>query len=130
MAFPFVSGVNGSMKRTLSGGTGEGQTGSGMRRIFMVALAAALMVAGLLMSPLPIPFPLGLVTFLLGCAILLAHSKSSRRFVQYLRHRNDWLSRAIDYGTYRAPAKTRSILHKTRPHALRRQARLRARKRD
>jgi hypothetical protein len=96
----------------------------------MVTFGVALMVAGVLMFPLPVPVPLGFVTFLVGCTILIAHSKSSRRFVQYIRHRNDWLSRAIEYGSDRAPAKTEHILRKTRPQALRRQARLRARKRN
>lgn len=96
----------------------------------MVGAAAALMIGGLLLAPLPIPFPLGLVSFLAGCAILIAHSKGFRRLVQYLRHRNDWLSRAIDLGTHRAPRKVRPILHRTQPHALRRHARRRARKKD
>jgi len=100
------------------------------RRVLMVVLAVFLMLAGIAMSPLPIPVPIGLVTFVVGCAILIANSKSSRRFVQYLRHRNDWLSRVADYATHRAPAKFRSILHRTRPHALRRHQRLRARKKD
>lgn len=96
----------------------------------MVILSVVLMVAGLLMSPLPIPVPIGLATFLLGCAILVTNSKSSRRFVQYIRHRNDRLSRLLDWATHRAPEKVRSVLHKTRPHAFHRQARLRGRKKD
>lgn len=100
------------------------------RRVLMVVIAVLLMVGGILMSPLPIPVPIGLVTFLVGCAILITHSKSSRRFVQYLRHRNDWLSRVADYATHRAPAKIRGVLHRTRPHALRRHERLRTRKKD
>ncbi len=100
------------------------------RRIGMVILAVFLMVGGILMSPLPIPVPVGLVTFLAGFAILVTHSKSSRRFVQYIRHRNDWISRTLDWATHRAPDKVRAVLHRTRPHALRRHARLRNRKKD
>lgn len=101
-----------------------------MRKLFMAALGAVLMAAGLLMSPLPVPFPVGVGTFLIGCTILITHSKSFRRFVQYLRHRNDWLSRALDFVTLRAPEKVKSIMHKTRPQALHRHARLRDRRRD
>ena len=100
------------------------------RRVLMVVLAIFLMLAGIALSPLPIPVPIGLVTFIVGCAILIAHSKSSRRFVQYIRHRNDWLSRTLDWATHRAPDKVRAVLHRTRPHALRRHARLRNRKKD
>jgi hypothetical protein len=100
------------------------------RRIGMVILAVLLMVGGVLLSPLPIPVPVGLVTFLAGFAILVAHSKSSRRFVQYIRHRNDWLSRTLDWAAHRAPDKVRPVLHRTRPHAFRRHARLRNRKKD
>jgi hypothetical protein len=100
------------------------------RRVLMVILAVVLMLAGVAVSPLPIPVPLGLVTFLAGCAILIANSKSSRRFVQYLRHRNDRLSRLADSVAHRAPKKFRTALHRTRPHALNRHARLRARKKD
>ena len=39
------------------------------RRIAMVILAGFLMVGGILLSPLPIPVPIGLVTFLAGFAI-------------------------------------------------------------
>lgn len=100
------------------------------RRIGMVILACLLMVGGILLSPLPVPVPIGLVTFLAGSAILVTHSKSSRRFVQYIRHRNDWLSRTLDWATHRAPDKVRAVLHRTRPHAFQRQARLRNRKKD
>lgn len=104
--------------------------GTEARRILMVVVAIVLMVAGLLMSPLPIPLPIGLATFLLGCAILVTHSKSSRRFVQYIRHRNDWLSRTLDWATHRAPEKVKAVLHRTRPHAFRRHERRRARKKN
>jgi hypothetical protein len=103
---------------------------SEMRRILMVGMGILLMLGGIAMSPLPIPVPIGLVTFLAGCAILIANSKSSRRFVQYVRHRNDWFSRVADYATHRAPEKIRSVLHRTRPQSLRRHHRLRSRKKD
>ena len=81
-------------------------------RILMVILAVFLMVGGILLSPLPIPVPIGLVTFLAGFAILVTYSKSSRRFVQYIRHRNDWLSRTLDWATHRAPQRDPA----SRPH--------------
>ncbi|HVX57016.1 MAG TPA: hypothetical protein VHA37_04750 [Candidatus Saccharimonadales bacterium] len=96
----------------------------------MVALGVALMVAGILMSPLPVPVPVGIGTFLAGCAIMIAHSKGFRRFVQYLRHRNDWLSRAFDHAAYRAPVQLRAVLLRTSPRALRRHAQRRARERN
>lgn len=90
----------------------------------MLTFGVVLIVAGILASPLPIPFPVGLVLILGGCAVLVAHSKGFRRFIQYLRHRNDSLSRAVDYATHRAPEKVKPVLHRTRPHALRRHARI------
>jgi hypothetical protein len=107
-----------------------GGPGREARRIFMVALSILLMAAGLLISPLPVPLPIGFGTFLFGCAILVTYSKSSRRFVQYLRHRNDWLSRTLDYASRRAPQKARAVLYRTRPNALRRHARLRDRRKS
>ncbi len=46
--------------------------------------------------PLPFPFPIGIMMFLVGCAILTTHSKTFRRGVQYVRHHNAWLSRGLE----------------------------------
>jgi hypothetical protein len=108
--------------------------------------------------PLPIPFPIGITLFLIGCAILTTHSKAFRRGVQYIRHHNAWLSRALEFvakhtsdivekmahaftrrrdGRYRrgfariarrAGAIMRKMVHRTRPHAHGRHARMRARR--
>jgi hypothetical protein len=87
-------------------------------------------VFGLLLTPLPVPlpFPVGIMLFLIGCAILTTHSKMFRRWVQHLRHRNSWLSRGLEYVTRRAPALVKSMVHRTRPVALGRHARIRARR--
>lgn len=100
-----------------------------MRKWLMISFGVLLIVGGVLASPLPIPFPVGLVLILAGSAILVAHSKGFRRFVQYLRHRNDRLSRAVDYATHRAPEKVKPVLRRTQPNALHRHAR-RQRKKD
>jgi hypothetical protein len=80
--------------------------------------------------PLPLPFPVGIMLFLIGCAILTTHSKMFRRWIQHLRHRNSWLSRGLEYITKRAPAQVKAMVHRTRPHAVHRHARIRARRDD
>lgn len=88
-------------------------------------------VGGLLTPiPLPLPFPLGITMFLVGCAILTTHSKTFRRWVQYLRHHHEWLSRGLEFITRKAPASVKTMVHRTRPLAIGRHARMRSRPDD
>lgn len=100
-----------------------------MKRFLILAAGWVLIVLGALTTPLPIPlpFPVGMMVFLVGCAILTAHSKPFRRAVQRLRHRNGWLSRGFEQITRRAPSQVKAMEQATRPLALGRQARMRSR---
>ena len=101
-----------------------------IRKTLILAGGWTITVVGALLTPipLPLPFPLGIMVFLVGCAILTTHSKSFRRGVQRLRHRIGWLSRGLEYLTRRAPARVRTMEASTRPVALGRFARMRARR--
>jgi uncharacterized membrane protein YbaN (DUF454 family) len=90
----------------------------------LVAVGAVLIVA-----PVPIPF-LGLVPFLLGGAILTRHSKSFRRLLQVLRHRFAFFSRYLERHAHRYPGGVRHMMHRTRPHAILRHARIRRRRKE
>ena len=86
-------------------------------------------MAGLLLMFVPVPIPLiGALPLLLGLAILTANSKPFRRRLQAARHRFDWLSQAFERFAHRMPALVKTMIHKTRPLALLRHARLRARR--
>jgi hypothetical protein len=100
-----------------------------MKRFLILAGGWLLTITGALITPLPIPlpFPVGIMVFLVGCAILTAHSKPFRRAVQKLRHRNNWLSRALEHITRRAPTQVKTMEETTRPLAFGRQARMRSR---
>ncbi|HWU26767.1 MAG TPA: hypothetical protein VN154_10235 [Rhizomicrobium sp.] len=108
--------------------------------------------------PLPFPFPIGITMFLVGCGILTTHSKTFRRGIQYVRHRNGWLSRGLEKIAGHAPgmmervvqrflrnrdgrfshwlrSRTRRLteivigmVQRTSPHAHSRRARMRARR--
>jgi hypothetical protein len=87
----------------------------------------ALVVIGVVLLPAPIPVPLiGVMPLLIGLAILTTHSKSMRRRLQYARHRFDWISRVFDRLAHRVPMMVKSMIHRTRPHAIHRRARLQA----
>jgi hypothetical protein len=100
-----------------------------MKKFLILAGGWLLIITGALVTPLPIPlpFPVGIMVFLVGCAILTAHSKAFRRGVQQLRHRNSWLSRGFERITRRAPSQVKTMEESTRPVALGRQARMRSR---
>jgi uncharacterized membrane protein YbaN (DUF454 family) len=101
-----------------------------MRRIIYLIVGWGLLIFGAAITPMPIPIPLiGLVPFLLGCAILSQHSKVFRRFLQYLRHRFQWFSKAIEGPAHRMPVMVRHMIRRTNPIAHVRLARLRARRR-
>ena len=101
-----------------------------IRKTLILASGSTITVVGALLTPvpLPLPFPAGIMLFLVGCAILTTHSKPFRRGVQRLRHRNGWLSRGLEYLTRRAPRRVKTMEAATRPVALGRYARMRARR--
>lgn len=102
-----------------------------VQKTFWLVSGWVLVVAGLVLLPAPIPVPLiGMMPLLTGLAILTTHSKSMRRRLQYVRHKFDWLSRLFDSLAHRVPLMVKSMIHRTRPHAMHRQARMRARRTD
>jgi len=135
-----------------------------MKRFFILVGGWFLTIVGALLTPvplpLPIPIPIGITMFLVGCAILTTHSKPFRRGVQYIRHHNAWLSRALEFVAKhtsdivdklahrfgqrrkgrisrdfafiarRSGEIMRKMVHRTRPLAFGRRARMRARTPD
>jgi xanthosine utilization system XapX-like protein len=98
-----------------------------MRKFFLLALGWVLLVGGILITPMPIPIPLiGIVPFLLGCAILSQNSKVFRRFLQSVRHRYEWFSKRIEQTGHRMPGMVKHMIRRTNPIAHVRLARLRA----
>jgi hypothetical protein len=99
-----------------------------MKKFLILAGGWTVTVVGALLTPipLPLPFPVGIMMFLVGCAILTTHSKMFRRWMQHLRHRNSWLCRGLEKLTVRAPNRVKAMVEMTRPVALGRQARMRA----
>ena len=98
-----------------------------MRKLIVLTGGWGLLGAGtvLLLAPVPIPL-VGTVPLLTGAAILSANSKPFRRRVQRLRHRFAFLSHWLERFLHRAPKLVRVMIRRTRPHALRRHARLKA----
>jgi hypothetical protein len=102
-----------------------------MKRFFILAGGWFLTIVGAILTPIPQPIPLlGIVMCLMGCAILTTHSKPFRRTIQYIRHHHGWLSRALEKINHRMPQSVKTMVHKTRPHAHSRRARMRARNAD
>jgi hypothetical protein len=100
-----------------------------VRKLMVMALGWVLLVGGAILCLTPVPVPLiGVVPLLTGCALLSAHSKGFRRRLQRLRHRFEFLSQWLDRFVHRAPKLVKVMIHRTRPHALRRHARLRRRR--
>lgn len=101
-----------------------------MRKLLILVGGWTLTVVGAILTPLPIPlpFPVGVTIFLVGCAILTAHSKRFRRWVQHLRHRSTRVSGMLEYLTRRAPRQVKTMEAATRPNALGRKARIEARR--
>jgi uncharacterized membrane protein YbaN (DUF454 family) len=101
-----------------------------MRRVVYLVVGWTLLIFGAVITPMPIPIPLiGLVPFLLGCAILSQHSKVFRRFLQYLRHRFQWFSNTIEGAAHRMPVMVKHMIRRTNPVAHVRLARMRAKRR-
>jgi len=102
-----------------------------MKRVFYLVLGWLLLIGGIVITPMPIPIPLiGVVPFLLGCAILSQHSKVFRRFLQYMRHRFEWLSRIMEGPAHRMPMMVKHMLRRTNPKAHVRLARIRLHRKD
>jgi membrane protein implicated in regulation of membrane protease activity len=101
-----------------------------MKKFLILAGGWFLTIVGGILTPvpLPLPFPLGIMMFLVGCAILTTHSKPFRRAVQQLRHRNGWLSHGLEKLTHRAPRQVKTMEAVTRPVALGRKARMQSRR--
>jgi len=100
-----------------------------VQKTFWLVIGWVLVIAGVVLLPAPIPVPLvGMMPLLSGLAILTTHSKSMRRRLQYIRHKFDWLSRLFDRFAHRVPLMVKSMIHRTRPHALHRHARMQARR--
>jgi hypothetical protein len=96
-----------------------------MRKVLLLAAGWVLVVAGAILMFTPIPVPLaGILPLLLGCAILSGVSKTFRRRLQGLRHRSDMVSRFLERHVHRVPRIVKVMIHRTRPHALRRHARM------
>ena len=105
-----------------------GARNGAVQKTFWLVIGWVLVAIGLVLLPAPIPVPLiGIMPLLTGLAILTTHSKTMRRRLQYIRHKFDWLSRAFDGVAHRVPLMVKSMIHRTRPHALHRQARMQAR---
>ena len=98
-----------------------------MRKLFWMAVGWCLVAIGIVLTPAPVPIPLiGVLPLLIGCAILTTHSKNFRRMMQRLRFRFGWISRWLDRFIHRAPLLVKVMIRRTRPLALLRQARIRA----
>jgi Putative transmembrane protein (PGPGW) len=100
-----------------------------MRKILLLSGGWCLVVVGIVLTPAPVPVPLiGVVPLLVGCAILSRHSKSFRRGLQRLRHRFDFISHWLEGMHPRFPLHVKTMIRRTRPHALLRLARMRVRR--
>jgi hypothetical protein len=106
-----------------------GARNGAVQKTFWLTIGWVLVAIGLVLLPAPIPVPLiGIMPLLTGLAILTTHSKSMRRRLQYVRHKFDWLSRLFDRLAHRVPLLIKSMIHRTRPHAMHRHARMQARR--
>lgn len=102
-----------------------------MQKTFWLVLGWVLVVTGMVLLPAPIPVPLiGVLPLLAGLTLLTTHSKAMRRRLQYLRHRFGWLSHLFERFVHRVPLRIKLMIHRTRPHAFHRHARLQARRND
>lgn len=132
-----------------------------MKKFLILAGGWFMTVVGAILTPipmpLPFPFPIGITMLLVGCAVLTTHSKAFRRGIQYVRHRNGWLSRGLEWVARhtseliekfthrfthqregwlarkikaigtRLPAIVRTMVHRTAPRGHARRARMRSR---
>lgn len=102
-----------------------------MKRAFYLVIGWLLLIGGIIITPMPIPIPLiGVVPFLLGCAILSQHSKVFRRFLQYMRHRFEWFSSKMEGVAHRMPVIVKHMIRRTNPKAHVRLGRMRSHRKD
>jgi uncharacterized membrane protein YbaN (DUF454 family) len=122
----------GAAQTTFSAGRSEvGVAARHMKRAFYLVIGWLLLIGGIIITPMPIPIPLiGVVPFLVGCAILSKHSKVFRRFLQYMRHRFEWFSKTIESTAHRMPLMVKHMIHRTNPKAHVRRLRMRSRRKD
>jgi hypothetical protein len=101
-----------------------------VQKFIILACGWIVAITGLLLTPLPIPlpFPVGAMLFLVGCTILTTHSKMCRRLLQRIRHKSHRLSHGLEFFSRRAPRHVKHMVVKTRPHAVHRHERMRARR--
>jgi hypothetical protein len=99
-----------------------------MRKLIILTGGWGLFGAGAVLCVTPVPIPMvGTIPMLAGAAILSANSKPFRRALQGLRHRFAFLSAWLERFVHRAPKMVKVMIHRTRPHALHRHARIRGR---
>jgi hypothetical protein len=102
-----------------------------LRKIAILTAGWLLTLAGILITPMPIPIPLiGIFPLLLGLSILINNSRTMRRLIQRVRHRVRWLSYMIEHGARRLPKKIGKILHRSSPAPIARAERIKTRDRD
>ena len=98
-----------------------------MRKLIVLTGGWGLLGAGTVRVFAPVPGPfIGTGPLLAGAAILSANSKPFRRRIQGLRHRFAFLSAWLERFLHRAPRLVKVMIRRTRPHALRRHARIKA----
>ncbi len=76
---------------------------------------STLVVAGLIVLPLPIPF--GLIMLTIGFALLAPYIPVVRRFIRYLRRKWPGFDHSLRRHRKRFPPVIRKTISKTRPNA-------------
>ena len=80
-------------------------------RLVFVPFLWVLLVIGLLLWPLPLPF--GLLFVFIALTGLLAWSPAAVRLIRYMRKRLGWFDRAMNWLTRKAPAPYKRLLKRT-----------------
>lgn len=81
----------------------------------MPAFGWTLFAVGVVTTPLPPPFAMGLVLVAAGLAILIVYSRSVRHAVRSGRRRYDWLNRTLSGLQARLPRRFSTPLRFTDP---------------
>ncbi|MEM6536684.1 MAG: PGPGW domain-containing protein [Pseudomonadota bacterium] len=84
-----------------------------MLPIFHQALGAFLVVTGLVVLPLPIPF--GLIMITVGCTLLAPYVPAVQRFVRRIRAKNPSINETLMRHRDRCPPIIRKTIDKTHP---------------
>ena len=84
-----------------------------MTRLILVMVALVLIVVGLIVLPMPIPF--GAIMILTGLTVLIAQSPFVARQVQAFRRQNLSIDQVIRRIEVHLPEKIRDILRRTEP---------------